>query len=486
MLNKLKSLEKQNAIIYCRVSTQEQGKGTSLDEQKTACKEICKYYKMNIMETFTEKASAMKGGKRPLFNKVVQMLKEGAAKILVCAYSDRLTRNGTDGDTIKELIEDYGITVVIVHSNRIIKAPVDPTDYLMFELEIAFSNYRVRIDRVRCNSGIVAKNMGGTRTAKPPYGYMYDNDTREVVVVEKRADFVRKAFELLATGEYSVKEVCEELSRLDFHYDLQPDGIIPKQSLISMLKNTFYMGEYLVKQTDEYVQGKHEPIISKDIFEEVQKILSSSPKAPRKHDLLYSRLITCSGCGHYMTGDVKQKPNGKRYVYYRCTNPQCDERYSVNETSIDTDVAAYLSEIQLGLIPDEIVAEVLNDELRLLVQELSTLQRNKSRKYHAEQRLQSKFEKNDITDEKYIQSSYAQIQEKYGDLDAKIYVVEKQIEMVNAKVAELCGMPLSKVYSTFDDKNKRKVLELITNLFKYSENGIKITFKPAFRKLRKR
>lgn len=486
MNNNSFDLTSENAFDYVRVSSKEQEKGTSLEDQRKSCREFCKQNNLNLVEEFVESASAMKGGQREKFNKMVQMLKEGKAKVLVCAYTDRLTRNGTDGDTIKELIEDYGITVVITHSNRIIKAPIDPADYLLFAIEVIFSNLRVLIDKQRCKAGIVAKSVSGTRTTKPPYGYLYDSDAGVTVVIDRRANFVRKAFELYATGNFTITEVAEELYEQGLHYELQPSGIIPKQSLVSMLKNTFYMGEYHVKQIDEYVTGSHEPIISKEIFEKVQKLLGLAPKAPRKNNLVYSKLLTCSNCGHCMTGDVKEKPNGKKYVYYRCTNPKCKKKPSVSEIALENDLYAYLKEIRLRLIPDEIITEVLKNELCGLTQDLANLKREVSRKYHSEQHLQEKIDKNGITDEKYIQGGFAKIQEAYGDLDAKIYHTEKMIEMIKAEVADVCEKRLYDVYSGFDKPTKRNVLELISSLFKSDGNGLKITFKPAFSKIRKR
>ena len=138
--DKLTNLKSQKTVIYTRRSDVSYYENTSLDDQTEKCEEFCKPYNMNIVEIFREKASAMKGGKRPKFNKMVQMLKDGKAKVLVCAYSDRLTRNGADGDIIKELIEDYGIIVVFVVPNRIMQNPVDPADFMLFDMEIAFSN----------------------------------------------------------------------------------------------------------------------------------------------------------------------------------------------------------------------------------------------------------------------------------------------------------------------------------------------------------
>lgn len=486
ILNKWKNLTSLDCVYYCRVSSKDQEKGTSIEDQKELCENFCNGYKMNIVEGFIENVSAMKGGKRPKFNKMVQMLKDGKAKVLVCAYSDRLTRNGADGDIIKELIEDYGIIVVFVVPNRIMQNPVDPADFMLFDMEIAFSNYRVRLDRQRCNAGIIAKNLSGHRSTKPPYAYMNDNELGRAVIMDSRANFVRKAFELYATGNYSIPEVTNELFELGFMYELQPDKKIPPSTLDSMLRNLFYTGKYYVKKADEYVNGTHEAIISDELFAKVQKLLGSAPKAPRKHNEFYSNLLTCANCGRSLTADIKVKPSGKKYVYYRCMNPKCNEKVSVSEVSIDDDVNAYLKEVRLGLIPDEIVADTLKNELSDISQNLSTLKRNVSRKYHSEQGVMEKVAKNGITDEKYISDKMDAIREKYGDLDAQILAAEKQLETVKSKVAEACEKRLYDVYTGFDTHNKRKTLELVANTLKCTKNGLKMTFKSAFRQIRQR
>ena len=485
LFSKWIDLKGKNCLTYRRISTLIQDKGTSLDDQKKTCDTFCNCYNMNIVKEFEEKASAMKGGKRREFSKMVQMLKEGKAKVLVCAFPDRLTRNLTDAETILELIEDYGITVVFVVPNRIMQNPLDPADVLIFLLEIIFANYRVRLDRQRCNAGIVAKNKSGFRTTQTPYGYMNDSELGKAVIMESRAKFVRKAFELYAKG-YSVQEVADELFEQGFEYERRLDKKIPIKSLNSMLRNLFYTGKYRIKQEDKPIIGTHEAIISDELFEKVQNLLKSNPKSPRKHNLLYSRLLTCANCGHCMTGDVKKKPNGKKYVYYRCMNPKCKEKVFVREVSIDDDVNTYLKEIRLGLIPDEIIAEGLKNEISDMSQNLSTLKRNISRKYHSEQGVMEKVVKNGITDEKYINDKMSAIQEKYGDLDTQILATEKQIETVKSKVTETFTKRLYDVYMGFDTPTKRKVLELMANIFKCDENGLKMTFKSAFRKIRRR
>lgn len=482
-------LSGKTCIGYCRVSSKDQVENTSLEEQKALIEYFAMKHNMQIIDTIFEDKSAMKPNKRPKFNKMVENLQNGAADVVIFAFLDRMSRNAVDAYKILEMVENDGLVVVFVQDNLILKAPVHPSQMLMFDTLLGVSNYRVRQDREKCKAGILARALNDKfRPCKPPYGYKHigTKRNRSVAVSKKRADFVQKAFELYSTGQFSTKELPQKLYELGFRYDLQPSKVIPKQSLISMLRNLFYTGSFHVKQADEDVKGNFEPIISKELYDKVQDLLDQAPKTPRKHKLLYSKLLLCENCGHAMVGDVKEKPSGKKYVYYRCTNPKCTKQLSINETAIDTDLENYLKEIRLGLIPVEIVEEVLKSELYGMQQDLSQLKRNVSHKYDAERRLNEQIAENDIVDEKFIQAKMSEIEEKYGDLDSKIYVLEKQIEMVKTKYAEAVKKRLFDVYSGFDMATKKKTIETVANIFKCTSTGLKMTFKSAFRKIRHR
>lgn len=483
-----KDITGKKALIYCRVSSKSQTEGTSLDEQEKLCLEFAKQYQLKVMKIYKEDASAMKPNRRKMFNEMVEKFRKGYADVVIFAFVDRMARNAVDGYSILQLVEEEGLTAIFVQERLYLQAPILSNEMLQLDTVLGVSNYRVRLDREKCKAGIKARAIGGFRPCRPPYGYANSGprDKRHTVISKKRAEFVQKAFDLYATGNFSVAEVAEELYEQGFRYELQPSKVVPKQSLFSILKNPFYTGKYEVKQIEDTVEGRHKAIISDELFEQVQKQLELSPKSPRKHDLLYSKILTCSNCGHFMTGDVKEKTNGKRYVYYRCSNSKCNEPFSVNEVVIDDDLSAYLKEIRLGLIPDEIVKEVLKDELYALTQKLAILKRNVSSKYQAEKRFRDEIAEKDIVDEQYIRGRLAEIEEKYGDLDAKIYLAEKQLEMIRNRTAESLQKRLFDVYVGFDTKTKRKVLDLVANCFKCTEKGLKMTFWSAFRKIRRR
>ncbi len=486
--NKLNNIKNATCIIYCRVSSKEQTENTSLNDQEILCINFAKKCNMNIESIYKEDGSAMKPETRPMFNEVIKKLKNGVADVAIFAFIDRMSRNPIDAYKILQLVQEEGLTAVFVQENLILQTPIRAHEMLMLDTILGVSNYRVRQDNEKCKAGILAKALKGFRPCRPPYGYENDGprDKRTAVINEKRANFVKKAFELYATGNYTISELANELYRQGFMYELQESQIIPKQSLISILKNPFYTGKYHIKQVDEYKAGNHKPIITEELFEKVQNFLDSAPKAPRKYNFKYSKLLTCITCGHCMTADVKKKHNGKQYVYYRCTNPKCNDRVCISETILDNDLKTYLKEIRLGLIPNKIVKNVLKNELYSHTQKLAILKRSKSHKYNAERQAWEDITRKNITDEQYIRGKLANINEKYGDLDSKIYVAEKQLETVNAKVSEAFENSLYDVFESFDTITKQKILSLVSNVFKSDGNRLKMTFKSAFRKIRKR
>jgi len=97
-----------------------------------------------------------------------------------------------------------------------------------------------------------------------------------------------------------------------------------------MLRNPFYYGVF--KHKGELYQGSHEPIISKKLFDMVQRIVEARGK-PRKakeiEAFAFRGIFTCGECGRAVTAEKKIKPSGRTYIYYRCTkkNRVCHQKY---------------------------------------------------------------------------------------------------------------------------------------------------------------
>jgi site-specific DNA recombinase len=140
----------------------------------------------------------------------------------------------------------------------------------------------------------------------------YFVDGREVRTIEvdpDRAPFIRKAFELYATGEYSLKRLHAQLtaegltSRPSAHRRSAP---IALSKFGELLRNRYYLG--LVTYRGIEHPGKHPALIGPGLFDRVQGVLEEreSHAVKQRQNRHYLRgLLTCARCGNrllYTTG----------------------------------------------------------------------------------------------------------------------------------------------------------------------------------------
>ena len=96
-------------------------------------------------------------------------------------------------------------------------------------------------------------------------------------------------------------------------------------NIYKILDNTFYYGKFeYPKDSDQWYQGKHEPIITKELFDEVQLQLKGSElKTRTDKEFAFTKLMTCGLCGSGISADEKYKKlkNGtfNTHIYYGCT-----------------------------------------------------------------------------------------------------------------------------------------------------------------------
>jgi hypothetical protein len=77
-------------------------------------------------------------------------------------------------------------------------------------------------------------------------------------------------------------------------------------------------------QSGRWFQGKHTPLISKDLFDETQRQLQLQRKAKGKNrEFAFTRLMSCGLCGSGITAEEKYKNlkdgSVNKYIYYGCT-----------------------------------------------------------------------------------------------------------------------------------------------------------------------
>ena len=186
-----------------------------------------------------------------------------------------------------------------------------------------------------------------------PLGYLNNKETKQIYLDEGKASLIKKTFEAYASGNHTLKNLQKIINGLGLRG--RRDGLLSVSNFQYMLQNPFYYG--IIRYNGEFYNGKHEPIITKKLFDECQEAMKRKSK-PQKVDgmkfFLYRGFFHCGECGFTITADRKIKPSGKSYTYYYCTkkNPNhiCSQNVFTREEKISSQVK---TEIQKVSLPDD-------------------------------------------------------------------------------------------------------------------------------------
>jgi site-specific DNA recombinase len=340
-------------FLYARKSTDDEDRQVrSIESQLHELREQAARDGLKIVAELIEKQSAKKPG-RPIFNDMMDRIEAGEAQGILAWHPDRLSRNGVDGGRITYALDGGKLTSLKFSSFWFENTPQGK-----FMLNMAFSQSKYYVDALSENTkrGLREKVRRGEYPGPAPFGYLNDYRSKTIIIDRERADMVKEMFE-----RYS--EEIETLDTLqDFlaeHGVLSSEGKRVGRSYVSrILTNPFYYGHF--RYAGEVHEGKHEPIIAKKLFDEVQGIMAGRAryrKATRPEPKVFTGLLRCATCGMMITAEhkVKRQQNGNvhHYTYYHCTkkNRSCEcSQPSIQEHELDAELTALLKPYSL---PDD-------------------------------------------------------------------------------------------------------------------------------------
>ena len=405
-------------FLYARKSTDEESKQILyIEAQITEVRQYAEKEKLNVVSEFIEARTAKAPG-RPIFNDMVCQLERGKAEGILAWHQDRLARNSVDGGKIIYLVDKR-----IIQDLRFPTYRFDNTAQGKFMLSIIFGQSKYYVDNLSENvkRGIRQKVRNGIYTAWAPVGYLNDPKTKLLVVDKLKAPLIKKMFELYATGNYTLEQLVNKMNALGFATRSNKPLYVSNCYLI--LTNPLYYG--ILTYWGEQFDGKHEPIITKKLFDRVQAIikLKGKPQVAGANYFVFRGLMRCAVCGAAITAEIK-----KGHHYYHCTR----KLKPCKGTRID-----YVREEELARQIQEFIQKVsLSDDwLENILRELEKDKNQFSQSSHTHlQNLQSKISEIDAKISKLI-DLYLQ-----GSLSLEEYNLKKN-ELVSLKkdLQEKCG-----------------------------------------------
>ena len=340
-INNPKVQSTQKFFLYARKSTDVEDKQVqSIEGQLDELRLLAKRENITVVEELIEKQSAKIPG-RPIFNKMLDSIEKGSANGIISWHPDRLARNSVDGGRIIYLLDTGKLSALKFNTFWFESTPQGK-----FMLSIAFSQSKYYVDSLSENTrrGLRQKARGGYFPGKAPIGYLNDSRNKTIVVNKKIAPIIVGAFERYSKGDIQIKKLSRFLARKGIVTCNNTNIRIDQTKII--LTNPFYVG--LFKYAGEVYEGRHDPIVSKKLFDEVQAVLEQRNhpwiKVNQDHPPKpYNSLLRCGECGMMITGDNKTKfykvtNRTAVYHYYRCTkknkNISCSQSY-ITESDLD-------------------------------------------------------------------------------------------------------------------------------------------------------
>ena len=375
----------------------------TLARHRSTLLQVAKKQYLDIIEVKEEVVSGGSISNRPKMIELLEEVKNNMYDAVLCMDLDRLGRGG---------MQDQGLILdTFKESNTLIITPDkvydlnNELDEEMTEFKAFFARRELKIITKRMQRGRIKSVEDGKYIASTaPFGYKFEYDKdgkRQLVIDEDKAAIVRNIFDMYLNGNgaYKIKTWLDNIG-----VKSNNNIAFSEQAIRRILKNEIYAG-YIswnnykrrgtktIKQSKDkiiYAKGKHDAIISEEVFIKANEIISSrkitSNSSNKNLTNPFAGIVKCACCGHTMTcNNTTYKDIG--YVkFLRCKS--CNEnrgvRLDIFENTILDELKEILESFEQQILSNEIESKEndrinnLNHTLQLLKKEEQELNKQKN------------------------------------------------------------------------------------------------------------
>lgn len=375
----------KNAVGYIRVSTDKQEE-YSPESQKQLLKEYAAAHDMVITEFYEELGVSGKSAeKRPEFNRMIYDAKEKIFEVILVWKFSRFARNQSEASYYKAMLrKKLGIDVISISE------PIaDDMAGRLVEMIIEWNdeNYLINLSQ-EVRRGMRQKALQGGYNNRPPIGYKKERGPHTIPYIDNEyADMVRMIFHLYADEHLSASEIAFKIN--DMGYRTRSGRKWESRNIWDMITNPFYIGKIRWNNVENrskklegdtiIVDGKHEPLIDKELFDKANAYYKKCRRPYKKRSAISPRhwlsgILVCSVCGGTLSYSNGTYPLFRCYRYGKGT---CAAKSGNSIKPIDAENAVIecllKSVYDEELIVEEFKSELLSFEAESLKKQLKTL-----------------------------------------------------------------------------------------------------------------
>ena len=373
---KLPRYAERTAVIYIRVSSQQQVENFSIPTQIESCKKYLNDEKLREVGMFVEEGESAKTSDRTQLQNLLYFISKNKKKVdYVVVYKlDRWSRSQSDFYALKSVLIRNGTNLLSVTE----KVDDSPTGKFLEGIFSGLAQLDNEMKALRVKDCMKTKAYDGWYPVKAPYGYMNDPKTKTIIRNKKYFLHIQTILFRFAKGE-SIPDLVAYLKNNGVKTmgtkQHAPKNFTSKQVWRIMTKSKFYAGLY--DWRDELdIKGKHEKMISMEQHYKIQHrlrvknylrtVIMLEEDEPEDYFYLNFQLnkkqgfLICDKCHTRMLSCFSKSKTGKRYPYYYCTNSKCESK---KKSWQKADVEAKVDELMSALTPQGDVIRTFKEEV---------------------------------------------------------------------------------------------------------------------------
>ena len=351
----------KRAVIYARVSTDNQENNTSLDHQielLTNFADSNGYVVVDVLHEVASGANPYRDG----LNELRELAQNNQIDVVLCLRVDRFMRDVLEGLSVINELKKYNVQVEFI---ELPSTGEELTDKLIRMLFLWKGESERSIIQKRMSDGKFRRLNEG-RVMPPPttaYGYKYwsNRDNKGSItdagleIISEEAEIVRLIYQWYCFGDegygpFSIVAIAKKLSGLGIptrkHNRKKVDSTMWARSTIrNILSNEIYKGTWyynrrvmingkqVFRPKEDWVAVDVPAVVSVDLWETAKrrrKQNKTTAKRNRKRDYLLSGLLICN-CGLRWYGRYRTRRNGEETLYYKCNGYWYENGNNYNE-----------------------------------------------------------------------------------------------------------------------------------------------------------
>ncbi|MCE4952814.1 cassette chromosome recombinase CcrB [Staphylococcus hominis] len=332
----MNEMKKKRIGAYIRVSTERQVEGYSIDGQITQIEQFCRFNGYDLVDIYADRGISGKSMNRPALQRMLQDAKNGKLDCVIVYKINRLARNTSDLLTIVEELHRQNVEFFSLSERMEVK---NSTGKLLLNILASFSEFERNTILENIYTGQHQRALEGYYQGNLPLGYNNIPDNKkDLMINQHEANIVKYIFESYAKG-HGYRKIANALNHKG--YVTKKGNPFSISAVTYILSNPFYIGKIQFAKYKDWndkrrkglndkpviAEGKHSPIIGKDLWDKVQarkKQVSKKPQVHGKGTNLLTGIIFCEKCGAAYaasnTTNTLKDGTKKRIRYYSCSN----------------------------------------------------------------------------------------------------------------------------------------------------------------------